>query len=89
MLWEHVQKPGGRSQGRDQRGTNPLGGRCGSGSEAPGQLVVEREGLTLFYFPEKNKIFEPVSYAMELSRAHETTAHLGNGSHGSVCSVTV
>lgn len=65
------------------------GAGVGQGARPRVQLVMEREGLTLLYFPEKNKIFEPVSYAMKLSRVHETTAHLGNGSHGSVCSVTV
>lgn len=81
-------RSGSRSQGRDWEVIEPLGGSCGSGSQAQ-SAAMEEEGLTLLYFSEENKIFEPVSYAVELSRVHETVAHLGNGSHGSVCSVTV
>lgn len=65
------------------------GAGVGQGERPREQLVMEKEGLTLLYFSEENKIFEPVSYAMELSGVHETAAHLGSGSHGSVCSVTV
>lgn len=34
MLGSNMQRPGGRSQGRDWKVTEPLGGRCGSGSQA-------------------------------------------------------
>lgn len=89
MLWEHVKSPGGRNQGRDQRGTNPLGGRCGSGSEAPSAACDGEGGANTSPLPREKQNFRTVSYAMELSRVHETTVHLGNGSHGSVCSVTL